>query len=78
MLANPTGKSNHPPMLHIRRETDQAIGHFVIFSRSNFHDKIIAIPPDWDKYAAEEIATAPPRKNVFFMLLAQERRIFWS
>ena len=53
-LANPTGKSNHPPMLHIRRETDQAIGHFVIFSRSNFHDKIIAIPPDWDKYAAEE------------------------
>ena len=53
-LANPTGKSDHPPKLHIRREADQAVGHFVISFKSNYHDKTIAIPPDWDKYAADE------------------------
>ncbi len=53
-LANPTGKSDHPPKLHIWREGDQAVGHFVISSKSNFQNKIIAIPPDWEKYAEEE------------------------
>ena len=53
-LANPTGKSEHQPKLHIRRESDQAVGHFVISSKSNFQEKIVAIPPDWDKYVTEE------------------------
>ena len=53
-LANPSGKSDHQPKLHIWREADQAVGHFVISSKLTSQEKLIAIPPDWDKYAAEE------------------------
>ncbi len=54
-LANPSGNNDHPPHLHIRRETDEAVGHFEIsYFSSNFQKRVIAIPPDWEKYAAEE------------------------
>lgn len=53
-LANPSGKMEHEPSLHIRRETDQAVGHFEISCSANFQRRVIAIPPDWEKYAAEE------------------------
>jgi ATP-dependent helicase/nuclease subunit A len=53
-LANPSGKTEHEPSLHIRRETDKAVGHFEISYSANFQRKVIAIPPDWEKYATEE------------------------
>lgn len=53
-LANPTGASNHPAKLHIQRRGDKAAGYFVISHRTNFQDKLIALPPDWDEYETEE------------------------
>ncbi len=53
-LANPSGKSDHEPSLHIRRERDGAVGYFEISYSSGYQKKVIAIPPEWEKYAAIE------------------------
>jgi ATP-dependent helicase/nuclease subunit A len=53
-LANPSGKMEHEPSLHIRRETGEAVGYFEISYSSNFQRRVIAIPPEWEKYSAEE------------------------
>lgn len=53
-LANPSGKLEHPPQLHIKRKGDKATGYFVFSHSSKFQDKLIALPPDWDDYEKEE------------------------
>jgi ATP-dependent helicase/nuclease subunit A len=57
-LANPSGKSDHEPQIHIRRDADGAVGYFEIFySRrilNRTQKRVIAIPPEWEKYAATE------------------------
>jgi ATP-dependent helicase/nuclease subunit A len=53
-LANPSGRSDHPPDLHITRRRNESKGYFVIAKRGEFRDTILAIPPDWESVEPEE------------------------
>ena len=55
-LADPTGSSNHQPIVHIDRSGRKACGYLAIegtlWGRNRSH--ILAQPQDWDFYAARE------------------------
>ncbi|MGE5237439.1 MAG: UvrD-helicase domain-containing protein [Chloroflexota bacterium] len=53
-LANPTGRSDHPPDLHITRKGNDSKGYFVIAKKGEFHSSALAIPPDWEAVEPEE------------------------
>ncbi|HSB52607.1 MAG TPA: 3'-5' exonuclease, partial [Dissulfurispiraceae bacterium] len=53
-LANPTGRSDHPPELHITRKGNDSKGYFVIAKKGEFRSSALAIPPDWEAVEPEE------------------------
>ncbi len=54
-LANPSGKSDHMIKSLIQRQGTDAVGYFAITNKGAYNqDYLIAIPPDWGTFEAEE------------------------
>lgn len=55
-LANPAGSGKeHAQDKYIKRDVDKTLGYFTAAYRSSdYHSKILAIPPEWNFYEAEE------------------------
>ena len=55
-LANPAGSGKeHAQDKYIKRDADKTLGYFTAAYRSSdYHSKILAIPPEWNLYEAEE------------------------
>ncbi len=54
-LANPSGKSDHMIKSLIQRHGTDAVGYFAITNKGGYNqDYLIAIPPGWGEFEAEE------------------------
>ena len=63
-LADPTGKWNHEPTLHVNRSEDLVQGYLCISVKRGEHQReLLAHPAQWDTFSAEEQRFQDAEKN---------------